>query len=292
MIAELPLPILAKRTVARRLLSNRSAIAAIALLLAIIIPCVAAPLFAPYDPSVQPDIIGLRSQGPTVAHPFGTDPFSRDVLSRVLYGGRVSLAVALVATLVSITLGTAYGAIAGFAGGVVESVMMRILDGLLSIPRLLLLIAIFAAWRQLPPAAFVGIIGLTGWYGLSRIVRGQVLAMKGEEFVVSARALGAGRARILLRHILPNILTPVIVAAALGVGHVILLEAGLSYLGIGVQQPGPSWGNIIQDGSDQIAGQWWISFFPGMAIVLTVMAFNVLGDALREALQPRHMGAE
>jgi peptide/nickel transport system permease protein len=292
MIADLPLPFLAKRTVARRLLSNRSALAAIALLLVIIIPCVAAPAFAPYDPSVQPDIIGLRSQGPTAAHPFGTDPFSRDVLSRVLYGGRVSLAVALVATLVSITLGTAYGAIAGFAGGAVEAVMMRILDALLSIPRLLLLIAIFAAWRQLPLAGFVGIIGLTGWYGLSRIVRGQVLAIKGEEFVVSARALGAGRARILLKHILPNILTPVIVAAALGVGHVILLEAGLSYLGIGVQQPEPSWGNIIQDGSDQIAGLWWISFFPGMAIVLTVMAFNVLGDALREALQPRHMGAE
>jgi len=293
MIAELPLPFLAKRTVARRLLSNRSAIAAMVLLLAIIIPCVAAPLFAPYDPSAQPNIIGLRSQWPSAAHPFGTDPFSRDVLSRLLYGGRVSLSVALIATLVSITLGTAYGAIAGFAGGVVEAVMMRILDGLLSIPRLLLLIAIFAAWRQLEIAGFVVIVGLTGWYGLSRIVRGQVLAIKGEEFVVSARALGAGRARILLKHILPNILTPVIVAAALGVGHVILLEAGLSYLGIGVQQPDPSWGNIIQDGgSDPTVGLWWISFFPGMAIVLTVMAFNVLGDALREALQPRHMGTQ
>lgn len=292
MIAELPFPFLAKRTVAGRLLSNRSAIAAIALLLAIIIPCVAAPLFAPYDPSAQPEIIALRSQPPSAAHPFGTDPFSRDVLSRVLYGGRVSLSVALIATLVSITLGTAYGAIAGFAGGAVETVMMRLLDALLSIPRLLLLIAIFAAWRQLPLGGFVVIVGLTGWYGLSRIVRGQVLAIKGEEFVVSARALGAGGARILLKHILPNVLTPVIVAAALGVGHVILLEAGLSYLGIGVQQPEPSWGNIIQDGSDQIAGLWWVSFFPGMAIVVTVMAFNVLGDALREALQPRHMGAE
>jgi peptide/nickel transport system permease protein len=223
--------------------------------------------------------------------PFGTDQASRDVLSRVLYGGRVSLAVAFIATLVSITLGTAYGAIAGFAGGVVESVMMRILDALLSIPRLLLLIAIFAAWRGLDVGDFIVIVGLTGWYGLSRIVRGQVLAIKGEEFVVSARALGASRARILLKHILPNILTPVIVAASLGVGHVILLEAGLSYLGIGVQPPEPSWGSIIQDGSDQVAGgAWWISFFPGMAIVLTVMAFNVLGDALREALQPRHMG--
>jgi len=292
MIAELPVPFVGKRTVTRRLLSNRSAIAAIALLLAIVIPCVAAPLFAPYDPLAQQEIIKLKSQAPSASFPFGTDGASRDVLSRVLYGGRVSLAVALIATLVSITLGTAYGAIAGFAGGVVESVMMRILDALLSIPRLLLLIAIFAAWRNLSLTAFVVIVGLTGWYGLSRIVRGQVLAIKGEEFVVSARALGAGRARILLKHILPNILTPVIVAASLGVGHVILLEAGLSYLGIGVQPPDPSWGSIIQDGSDQIAGLWWISFFPGMAIVLTVMAFNVLGDALREALQPRHMGTE
>jgi peptide/nickel transport system permease protein len=291
MIAELPLPFVGKRTVTRRLLSNRTAIAAIALLLAIVIPCVAAPLFAPYNPVEQQEIIKLKNHPPSALFPFGTDQASRDVLSRVLYGGRVSLAVAFIATLVSITLGTAYGAIAGFAGGVVESVMMRILDALLSIPRLLLLIAIFAAWRGLDVGDFIVIVGLTGWYGLSRIVRGQVLAIKGEEFVVSARALGASRARILLKHILPNILTPVIVAASLGVGHVILLEAGLSYLGIGVQPPEPSWGSIIQDGSDQIAGgAWWISFFPGMAIVLTVMAFNVLGDALREALQPRHMG--
>jgi peptide/nickel transport system permease protein len=276
-----------KRAVLRRLASNRSAVAAAVVLLLIIVPCAAAPLFAPYNPSAQPDIIALRSQPPSLAHPFGTDPFSRDVLSRLLYGGRVSLSVAVIATLVSITFGTAYGAIAGFAGGAVESVMMRLLDALLSIPRLLLLIAVFAAWRQLALFPFVVIVGLTGWYGLSRVVRGQVLAVKGQDFVISARALGAGRARILLKHILPNVLTPVIVAAALGVGHVILLEAGLSYLGVGVRQPQPSWGNIIQDGSDQIAHLWWISFFPGLAIVMTVMAFNVLGDALRSALDPR-----
>ncbi|MEO7503452.1 MAG: ABC transporter permease [Gemmatimonadaceae bacterium] len=292
MIAEVALPFVGKRAVTRRLLSNRSASAAIALLFAIVIPCVGAPLFAPADPRAQPNPVELKNQPPSASYPFGTDQASRDVLSRVLYGGRVSLAVAFIATLVSITLGTAYGAIAGFAGGVVEAVMMRILDTLLSIPRLLLLIAIFAAWRGLNVAGFVLIVGLTGWYGLSRVVRGQVLAIKGEEFVVAARALGASRARILLKHILPNILTPVIVAASLGVGHVILLEAGLSYLGIGVQPPDPSWGSIIQDGSDQIAGAWWVSFFPGMAIVLTVMAVNVLGDALREALQPRHMGTE
>lgn len=275
----------------RRFLANRSAVAAAIVLLVIVIACALAPIFAPYDPIAQPDIIGLQSQPPSLAHPFGTDIYSRDVLSRVLAGGRVSLSIALIATLVSVTFGTAYGAIAGFAGGVVESVMMRVLDALLSIPRLLLLIAVFAAWRELPLISFVVVVGLTGWYGLSRVVRGQVLAMKSEDFVTSARALGAGGSRILLRHILPNVLTPVIVAAALGVGHVILLEAGLSYLGVGVQQPQASWGNIFLDGSGdgpgQIATLWWISFFPGMAIILTVMAFNVLGEALRSALEPR-----
>jgi peptide/nickel transport system permease protein len=290
MIAELPPVMPSRRTVARRLLANRSAIAAMALLLAIIIPCAAAPVFAPHDPLKVQDPVQLKNKPPSADFPFGTDYLSRDVFSRVLYGGRLSLSVALVATLVSITLGTAYGAVAGYAGGILESVMMRILDTLLSIPRLLLLIAIFATWKEVPWWPFVIIIGFTGWYGLSRIVRGQVLAIKGEEFVVSARALGAGRARILLRHILPNVLTPVIVAAALGVGRVILLEAGLSYLGIGLPIPQPSWGNIIMDGTEftgSFATVWWIAFFPGMAILLTVMAFNVLGDALRDALEPR-----
>ena len=288
MISEAPPPLALKRTVMRRLMSNRSAVAAIALLLAVVIPCAAAPLFASYDPAaVDADFVAQKSLPPSPAHPFGTDPSSRDVFSRVLYGGRLSLSIALVATLVSITLGTAYGAVAGFAGGLVESVMMRILDALLSIPRLLLLIAVFAAWRPVPHTAFIMIVGFTGWYGLSRVVRGQVLAIKGEEFVLSARALGAGGARILVRHILPNVLTPVIVAAALGVGRVILLEAGLSYLGVGLPIPEPSWGNIIEEGGGQFVQLWWMFFFPGMAIILTVMAFNVLGDALREALEPR-----
>jgi peptide/nickel transport system permease protein len=288
MTAEAPPPLPSKRTVMRRLMAKRSAVAATALLFAVVIPCAGAPLFAPYDPiAIDSDFVALRSQPPSAAHPFGTDPSSRDVLSRVLYGGRLSLSIALVATLVSITFGTAYGAVAGFAGGIVESVMMRILDALLSIPRLLLLIAIFAAWQHLPKKSFVVFVGLTGWYGLSRIVRGQVLAIKGEEFVIAARALGAGGARILVRHVLPNILTPVIVAAALGVGRVILLEAGLSYLGVGLPVPDPSWGNIIQEGSGDFIQLWWMFLFPGMAIILTVMAFNVLGDALREALEPR-----
>jgi peptide/nickel transport system permease protein len=288
MNADTPFPIGNWLATQRRWISgDRSTMFAGGLLLAIAIPCLLAPLFAPYDPSAQPDIIGLQSVAPSLQHPFGTDPFSRDVLSRVIYGGRLSLTVAIFATLVSVTLGTLYGAIAGYSNGIGATILHRILDALLSIPRLLLLIAIFAAWRDAPLPVFVLVLGLTGWYGLARLVRGQVLALKAQDFVQSAYALGATRTRIFVRHILPNVVSPVVVAATLGIGHVIVLEAGLSYLGIGVRQPTASWGNIIQDGSDQIAAHWWISFFPGIAIVLTVMAFNVLGDALLRALQPR-----
>ena len=266
---------------------ERGASLAAFVLIVIAVPCLLAPLFAPYDPTAQPDIIGLQSQPPSAAHLMGTDPFSRDVMSRLLHGGRLSLVVAGIATLVSITVGTAYGAAAGYARGIMSSIMERLLDALLSIPRLLLLIAVFASWRDMPLAGFIAMLGLTGWYGVARLVRGQVLALAREDFVASARALGASRTRIFMRHILPNVMTPVVVAATLGIGHVIVLEAGLSWLGIGVRPPTPSWGNMIQDGSDQIAAHWWISLFPGLAIVLTVMAFNVLGDALLRALSPR-----
>jgi len=272
--------------------SLRGAAGPLALLFVIAAVCALAPLIAPYDPAVQPDIIALQNQAPSWAHPFGTDGYSRDVLSRVIYGGRVSLAVAVVATLLSVTLGTAYGAAAGYATGFGGALLQRILEALLSIPRLLLLIAIFAAWREIPTAGFVLILGATGWYGLARLVRGQVLALKTRDFVASARALGATDGRILIRHILPNVITPVVVAATLGIGHVIVLEAGLSYLGIGVRPPAPSWGNMIQDGSAEIAAQWWVSVFPGIAIVCTVMAFNVLGDALLRALRPGQTGIE
>lgn len=288
MNADTPLMLFRVSGAARQWMArDRGAAFAAALLACIAIVCLLAPLTAPYDPSAQPDIVGLQSKPPSLAHPLGTDPFSRDVLSRLLYGGRLSLTVALFATAVSVTLGTAYGAAAGFTDGIVSSVLQRILDALLAIPRLLLLIAIFAAWREVSLAGFVVILGLTGWYGLARLVRGQVLALKTQDFVASATALGATQLRIFARHILPNVVTPVVVAATLGIGHVIILESGLSFLGIGVRQPIPSWGNMIQDGSDQIAQHWWISLFPGMAIAITVMAFNVLGDALLRALQPR-----
>jgi len=266
---------------------NRGTVFAAVLLLAIAIPCIFAPLAAPYDPNAQPDIVELQNKPPSAEYRLGTDPASRDVLSRLLYGGRLSLSVAVFATLVSITLGTAYGAAAGYSRGLAGAALERVLDALLSIPRLLLLIAIFAAWRGISLTGFVVILGLTGWYGVARLVRGQVLALKAQDFLTSARALGATPVQIFFRHVLPNVVTPVVVAATLGIGHVIILEAGLSYLGIGVRYPDSSWGSMIQDGSDQITTHWWIALFPGLAIVLTVMAFNVLGEALLRALQPR-----
>jgi peptide/nickel transport system permease protein len=252
----------------------------------IVIAALFAPLIAPYDPIAQPDIIGLKNMAPSFSHLFGTDSFSRDVLSRCIYGARISLSVAALATAIAITLGTLYGAIAGFAGGIVDAVMMRFVDAALAIPRVLLLIAILALWDGLPLWLLIVVLGATGWFGLSRMVRAQVLALRELDFVSAARAVGASDTRILLRHILPNVLPTIIVAATLGVGHVIILEAGLSYLGLGVQPPTASWGSIIQDGAEQIGTAWWISLFPGLLIVTTAIACNALGDALSAAFDP------
>jgi peptide/nickel transport system permease protein len=271
----------------RRLLAKPSSRAALVILLIIVLTGILAPLVAPYDPAAQPDIVKLKSLPPSFAHPFGTDPYSRDVLSRVIYGARLSLTIGLLATLVSLTLGVAYGAISGYAGGLVDGIMMRVLDAFLAIPRLLLLLGILVAWPQFSIGAFILFLGVTGWFGLSRIVRGQVLALKHAEFVTAAHALGASRRRILVRHLLPNLMSPIVVAATLGVAHVIVLEAGLSYLGIGVREPLASWGNIIYDGSDQVATLWWMSLFPGVFMVLTVMTLNILGEALHDAYDRR-----
>jgi peptide/nickel transport system permease protein len=270
----------------RRILRKRSSRVAFFVLGVILLAGLLAPLIAPYDPAAMPDIVFGKSLPPSFAHPFGTDPFSRDVLSRVIFGARLSLMIGVLATIVSLTFGVAYGAVAGYAGGALDAVMMRVLDAFLSIPRLLLLIGVLLAWPG-SIGALVLFLGFTGWFGLSRIVRGQVLALKHAEFVTAAQALGASRRRILWRHLLPNLVSPIIVAATLGVAHVIVLEAGLSYLGIGVPQPLASWGNIIYDGADQPATLWWMSLFPGLFMVLTVMTLNILAEALSEAHERR-----
>jgi peptide/nickel transport system permease protein len=271
----------------RRILRKRSSRVAFFVLGVILLVGLLAPFIAPYDPAAMPDIVFQKSLPPSLAHPFGTDPYSRDVLSRVIYGARLSLMIGVLATIVSLTFGVAYGAVAGYAGGALDAIMMRLLDAFLSIPRLLLLIGVLVAWPQRSVAALVLFLGLTGWLGLSRIVRGQVLALKHAEFVTAAQALGASRRRILWRHLLPNLVSPIVVAATLGVAHVIVLEAGLSYLGIGVPSPLASWGNIILDGAEQPDTLWWMSLFPGLFMVLTVMTLNILAEALSDAHERR-----
>lgn len=288
MNSDIPLIVSTTARAGRRWFSREpTTVFAASLLVIIAIACFVVPLIIPMDPLAQPEIVKLMNKPPSSAHPLGTDQASRDVLSRLLYGGRISLIIAVFATLVSVTLGTAYGAAAGYSTGILRALLERVLDALLSIPRLLILIAIFAAWPDVSVKRFVVILGVTGWYGVARLVRGQVLALKTRDFVLSARAMGATSSRIFFRHILPNALTPVVVAATLGIGHVIVLEAGLSYLGVGLDPPAPTWGGMIQDGAANISDVWWLSLFPGLAIVLTVMAFTILGDALLRALEPR-----
>jgi peptide/nickel transport system permease protein len=279
-----PLPVAAPwSAVWLRFRRDRGAVAGLAVILGVIGVALLAPALAPFPPNTPLDLIALKSQAPSWSHPFGTDPLSRDVLSRVLYASRVSLSVAVLSTLMATTVGTLYGAISGYAGRSVDEIMMRMTDACLSMPRVLLLLVIVTLWNRLSLGALILTLGLTGWFGMSRIVRAEVLALREREWVVAARALGASAPRILFRHALPNATSPIIVGAALGVGQVILLEAGLSFLGLGVQPPYPSWGNIMLDGADQIQTLWWLSIFPGVAIVSTVMAINAVADGLRDA---------
>jgi peptide/nickel transport system permease protein len=275
----------------QRLAHDRRALVAAGILAVLALVTVLAPLIAPYDPSRQLDIVGLKNHPPSWAHWFGTDPFGRDVFSRVLFGGRVSLSVAILAVLAATTIGVAYGATAGGAARGLDDLMMRVVDLCLALPRVLLLIAITALWGHVSVPALVLILGLTGWFTLSRMVRADVRSIRQREYVTAARALGARPARVGLRHVLPNVLSTVIVWATLDVGQVILLEAGLSFLGLGVQPPTASWGNIMQDGADRLAALWWMSCFPGLMILVTVGAVTLLGDRLREALDPRELPA-
>jgi peptide/nickel transport system permease protein len=248
-----------------------------------------APLLTPYDPRVQLDITGLNSQPPSFAHPLGTDPLSRDVLSRLLYGARISLAVGLGAIVLAMSFGIAVGAIAGFVGGNVDAALMRLVDAALSIPRLLMLIMVASLWGNLELVPLILLMAGTGWFAVSRLVRAETIAVKEREFVVAARALGVSRVGLMVRHVLPHVLAPALVAATLGIANVILLEAGLSYLGIGVSVPTASWGAIIQEASGRELELWWVTLFPGLAILATVFACNALGDALRDAFDPRQL---
>jgi peptide/nickel transport system permease protein len=219
----------------------------------------------------------------------GTDQYGRDIFSRVLYGSRISLSIGFLVVLISVSLGTVIGISSGYFGGWVDSFLMRIVDVLIAFPALFLILIIIATFGN---SIYLIVITLsfTGWMGVARIVRGQVLSLKEQEFILAARSLGLSNLRIIFRHLLPNTLTPVIVAATLRIGSIILTEAGLSFLGLGVQPPTPSWGNIINEGRDSLLNHWWISTFPGVAILSTVVCFNLIGDGIRDALDPRMRG--
>ncbi|MDQ6887406.1 MAG: ABC transporter permease [Gemmatimonadota bacterium] len=277
------------RAVIERLREDRASRIAIAFLTALALATLLSAWLAPFPPNdlLEPEL--LRGRSPSWLHLFGTDRASRDVFSRMLVGARISLGIALLAILLAATVGTCWGAIAGYYGGVVDSVMMRLVDTALAIPRVLLLLAILSLWGALTIPELVILLGATGWFDVSRLVRAEVLSAREREMVLAARALGAGNGRILWRHVLPNAISPAIVAAALGIGNVLILEAGLSFLGMGVQPPDPSWGTMIGEGSSQLSALWWVSVFPGLAIVLTALSFNTLGDGLRDALDPRQL---
>jgi peptide/nickel transport system permease protein len=273
----------------RALARDSRARVALVVLLLVALGAVFAPLLAPYDPIAPLDIERLHSQPPSAAHPFGTDLSSRDVLSRLIFGSRVSLAVGLGSVALAMSIGIAVGVVAGYVGGAVDAVLMRLVDAAVSIPRLLVLILVASLWDRLDVVPLTLLMAGTGWFTVSRLVRAETLALRDREFVLAARALGTPVPRLLVRHVLPNVLAPALVAAALGIANVILLEAALSYLGIGVEQPNASWGAIIQDGAQQVTELWWLTLFPGLAILVTVFACNALGDALRDAFDPRQL---
>ena len=277
----------ARRDPWRRFFRNRGAGWGVGVLAFFVIAALAAPLIAPFDPNAQLDIVDLKNHGPSAVYLFGTDAVSHDVWSRVVFGARVSLAVGALAMLLAVTLGALVGAVAGYYRRWIDAVLMRLVDVGLSLPRLFVLLMVIAVFGRVPLPALVLVMGLTSWFGTSRLVRAEVLGLREREFIAAARALGAGPGRVIFRHVLPNAAAPIIVSAALGIGNVLLLEAGLSFFGVGVPPPDASWGNMIADGAPHLATAPWTTLFPGLAIALVVMALNAVGDALRHALDPR-----
>jgi peptide/nickel transport system permease protein len=268
----------------QRFLKNKMALAGSIIVVAFFAVSLLAPWIAPYDPGAID--LKLVLMPPSAAHLLGTDQLGRDVLSRMIWGAKISLKVGFAATGLAIFIGTILGAIAGYYGRWVDAVIMRFVDIMLCFPTFFLILAVIAF---LEPSIWniMIVIGLTGWMGITRLVRADFASLRERDFVLAARGIGAGDFRIILVHILPNAMASVLVAATLGVAGAILTESALSFLGIGVQPPTPSWGNILTAGKDNIDIAWWLSLYPGLAILLTVLGYNLLGEGIRDSLDPR-----
>ena len=269
----------------RRFVRERSAVIGLAFIALLLLAAIFGPWFDAIKPNVIVHALLGQPQPPSPAHWLGTDLLGRDEFTRALYGARVSLLVGAAAMVISFAIGVPYGAIAGFAGGAVDSLMMRFVDAMLSFPTFFLLLIVSALTDQFSLGMIIVIIGLTSWPGLSRLVRAEVLSLRDRDYVEAARALGASPVRIVLKHLIPNALAPVVVAAAFAIGDNILAESSLSFFGLGVQPPEPSWGNMLQDAlTPQAEAAPWMVLVPGLAIVFTVLAFSMIADGFRVAL--------
>jgi peptide/nickel transport system permease protein len=265
------------------------------ILLLFALAAIFAPLLSPYDP--EKTNLDAMLQPPSTAHPMGTDELGRDLLTRILYGGRVSLSIGVMAMALAVSVGAIIGGLAGFYGGWIDNILMRFTDMMLSFPSLFVLIILAIALREIPIEALRGtafasvfsivlVIAVLAWMQVARLVRASFLSLKEKEFSEAARCLGVGNRRIMIRHLLPNAMSPIIVAATFRVATSIITESGLSYLGFGVQPPTPTWGNMLKNAQDQMTRAPWTAIFPGLMIFITVIAINFIGDGLRDALDP------
>lgn len=282
----------------RQFRKHKMAILGMTVLLLLIVGVVVGPMVTPYD--IERSSLRERYQPPSLVHPFGTDDLGRDMLTRILAGGRISLNIGFMSMVVALAIGVTVGSVAGFYGGKVDNILMRFTDIMLTLPRLFLLIIMVLLlrginWPYLQESggilAIILVLGVLSWMSIARLVRGAFLSLRQMEFVEAARSLGLSNRRIIVRHILPNAVTPVIVAATLGMARAIISESGLSFLGFGVQPPTPTWGNMLSNAQQEmLRGHMWMAIFPGLMIFITVIAINYIGDGLRDALDPRHVG--
>ena len=267
-----------------RFRKNKNALFGLSIVLLLLMVAVLAPLLSPSNPLEQN--LMERIKGPSIKHLLGTDDLGRDLLSRIIYGSRISISVGFIAVFLMVSIGTTLGLISGYSGKMVDTIIMRVVDIVLCFPTFFLILIVIAFLEPNIHNVMV-VIGITAWPGLCRLVRAEVLSVKERTYIHAAKVSGLPTTRILFIHILPNVIAPILVSATLGIGNAILVESGLSFLGLGVQPPTPSWGNILTSGKDYIHVAWWLSVFPGLAIFTTVLAFNLLGEGLRDILDPR-----